>query len=345
MKELSIHTYEAWVLDWCEGKLSQSDEKRLRQFLKEHPDLPALPVDRELPLIEPVNVPCPNKQDLFRTEITLPELSELEFKCIAKLEGDLTEEEVEQFERELEDDEELAAAYERFALTKITPEIDHGYEQKEQLKKRVVALPAFIISAVSTAAALILVWMLIGPLNNRNEDLQFVQDSSRQVIYLNKIIHPAAYEKIAMAEPKAQIQQSIPLPIQSIDQVNERELVQIAPLSTVPIREVIQPDPLVSTAYSIAYRDLPYGNDSEYQSLGEFAGDVIRQRILGQDAELVERTRFSVWELADVGVEKVADFLNLSADINREYDEEGQLVEVAFDSRLLAFQAPIRNVR
>ena len=81
------------------------------------------------------------------------------------------------------------------------------------------------------------------------------------------------------------------------------------------------------------------------QTLGAFAGEMIRKRILGQDPDLVKKTRFSMWELADVGVEKVSDLLRVSADINRQYNADGQLVEVAFDSPLLAFQTPVRAAR
>ena len=83
--------------------------------------------------------------------------------------------------------------------------------------------------------------------------------------------------------------------------------------------------------------------DSEYQTIWAFSGDLLRKEVLGQDPELVKNTRFSFWELADAGLEKISDVFNTNADIEREYNASGELMAVSFESPLLGFNTPIRR--
>ena len=97
--------------------------------------------------------------------------------------------------------------------------------------------------------------------------------------------------------------------------------------------------------FAFIHRTLPYPGDTEYQTFLAYTGDVLRERILGQDPDLVKSTKFSLWELADAGIEKVSDFLSLPVDLNREYNDDGKLESVAFDSRLVAFSTPVQGRR
>jgi hypothetical protein len=83
--------------------------------------------------------------------------------------------------------------------------------------------------------------------------------------------------------------------------------------------------------------------EDEYQTLLAFTGDFMRKRLLGQDPELVEKSRFSFWELADAGLQKLSDVFGTQADIDRQYSDSGELRSVSFESSLVAFNTPVRR--
>ena len=93
----------------------------------------------------------------------------------------------------------------------------------------------------------------------------------------------------------------------------------------------------------VAFRFIPDPADGEYQTIWAFSGDLIRKEVLGQDPEIVKKTKFSLWELADAGLEKVSSVFGTNADIERQYNDSGELLAVTFESPLLGFNTPIRK--
>lgn len=86
---LDRNTYEAWLLDHLEGRLTAPQEAELRAFLLAHPDLPGLP--DALPDLEPTDLPFPHKELLKRSFPPTGPLvpARLDDFLIARAEGDL----------------------------------------------------------------------------------------------------------------------------------------------------------------------------------------------------------------------------------------------------------------
>lgn len=79
-----------------------------------------------------------------------------------------------------------------------------------------------------------------------------------------------------------------------------------------------------------------------YETLPQAALRLFRERILGEDPESVEKNQFSFWEVADAGVTRINDLTGTQMDINRNYNAEGKLERVAFNSWLVDFTAPLK---
>ncbi|MBT3242750.1 MAG: hypothetical protein HN352_06340 [Bacteroidetes bacterium] len=345
MEKLNIFNYEVWMIDWKEGKLSPDQEETLLQFLGEHPEIDALTPDSDWPVLMPSNESCPDKSDLFKSGMTVPEASEFEIQCIARLEGDMIPAEQVLFDQKLESDPEYASVYEQFTRATLHAEQNIVFEEKDKLKKKTIRIPAFVYGALASAAALILGWFIVSPMLEETSLEEMAQDTSRQIIYLDKLAHPARFDKIAATKPKQNLSESEGKS-ETINILAERPpLEELANIPALPRQTAVLHSSTFVKDYSLASQSENQKNPDEYLSLLEFTSDMIRKRILGQDSEMVEKNRFSIWEVADVGLEQVAGFMNLEADIDRSYDDQGELVSVDFDSRLVAFSTPVRQKR
>jgi hypothetical protein len=78
-------------------------------------------------------------------------------------------------------------------------------------------------------------------------------------------------------------------------------------------------------------------------TIPQYALQLFRQRILGEDLKLVRRTRFSMWEVAGAGVNKINDLAGTRMKLNREYDSKGDILAVAFNSRLIDVESPVKG--
>ncbi len=178
------------------------------------------------------------------------------------------------------------------------------------------------------------------------------EEKGREIIYCDKLLHPGVNEKFAFTDD-ASTRTLIPSSVFN-SVIEDPDLFEIEPMAREnilmasigsQILPMVKPgNEYVPTSSEVfAYRAIPDIEDEEYQTLLAFSGDFIRKQLLDQDPDLVERTKFSFWELADAGLEKVSKTFGANADIEREYSESGELMAVSFESPLLGFNTPIRR--
>lgn len=123
MNQRIDHTnYEAWLLDRLEGNLSPEQEAALDAFLAANPGL--APVDHDLPLIKATEFPSFDKDLLKRSFPPQGSVSEtsIDDHLIARLEGDLSQEQLLALEKFLYEHPEYAKADRIYALTKLVPQ-------------------------------------------------------------------------------------------------------------------------------------------------------------------------------------------------------------------------------
>lgn len=345
MEKITRNNVEAWMLDYQEGNLSDVRINELLTFLKSHPELPIDPDFSDFLTLEAPVLTCPGKTDLFRTDLNLPELSEDEIDCIARIEGDMIPAEEKIFDTSLEANTEKAVLFQGLKQTILKPDTSIVFENKASLQKRRIQIPMYVYSLVSAAAIIVLGWFIFSSNEAVQEPPLIAKDTSRQVIYLNKLINPSKFDKIALTDPVkillAPDANAIVEPV--IDP--GFAMLSISPAGKLPVRLLNSSSPIADKSYAFIHRTLPSREDIEYQTLLAYSGNVLRERILGQDADFVKKTQFSFWELADAGIDKVSNLLSLPVDLNREYNDDGKLESVAFDSRLVAFSTPINGRR
>ncbi len=345
MMELNKNNYEVWMIDWIEGNLSSTQEKALVQFLDQHPELEVLTPDSELSTLSPSGHIYPDKAELFRTEFSIPEANDDEMQCIARIEGDMTHEEKVLFDKNISYKPGLAALFEQFDMAKLHPEESVIFSDKKILKRKKNPLPVLIYGVIASAAALVLGWFVFNPVFTQKEYENIAGDSTRQIIYLDKLAHPAHFDKIASVDPAKDLSKPIVHAEEEKSTFIREPVYKMENISSIKPVLLTADKQRLNLQYSLADNLFVIDDSDDYESLVAFTGEVIRERILGQDSEMVKNTRFSFWELVDVGMEQAAGFFNLSLDLERSYDDDGKLVSIEFDSPLLAFTTPVRKVK
>ena len=355
MDRINKNNYEVYLLDYHEERLNSEESQMLMVFLQEHPEFYDEFIDYQKIVLPIPDIQYPDKTELFKTELSIPEASDWEYKCIAFMEGDMTDEEIQAFDQERHSDPGKAKVLELYLATQSKPDKAIIYENKQALKKKVVLIPRWVYGVVSAAAVLILGWILFAPGSGNHNDDILASDTTRQILYIDKIVHPRIFEKIASFDVKdAKILESTlensgnfnnsSNPIFIEDDRMSRNSYTIASLGSQKPGRVNSSHHMVPPESSLfVYRFIPDAEDDEYQTLVAFSGDFIRKQLLGQDPKLVKKSRFSLWELADVGLEKVSNLFGTGADIEREYNETGDLVAVSFESALVGFNTPVKR--
>ncbi len=132
MSEQIDHTnYEAWLLDRLEGNLSPEQEAALDAFLAANPGI--APIGHDLPSIGATDLPAFNKDLLKRNLPPQGKVTEasIDDHLVARLEGDLSPEQLLALEKFLYEHPEYAKTDRLYALTKLVPQAMEFAAKKE----------------------------------------------------------------------------------------------------------------------------------------------------------------------------------------------------------------------
>ncbi|MDF1571501.1 MAG: hypothetical protein P1P82_07795 [Bacteroidales bacterium] len=160
---INRNNYEAYFLDFIEGRLSPEQEAVLRRFLKFNPDLAQELTAFELHTVAAPHLPFPKKESL-KKELPVGETgvndASFDMYCVAFLEGDLSENQREAFEAYLAQHPVRKKELEAFKATYLVP-ARVAYPHKGRLKHRNIRLTNWRIMFPVAAAAAITLMMLL----------------------------------------------------------------------------------------------------------------------------------------------------------------------------------------
>lgn len=186
--EINRHNYEAYLLDQLEGTLSVDKQQELHNFLLLNPDCSAELTEIEPWTLEGEKVRFQNGRLLKKelpTASTLLEDHNFDLSSIARLEGDLSAEQIAAHQAMLEADDLKVQEWEEWQHTTLVPEpiLFHG---KDKLKRRLrPSIRVITMGVISAAAAVALLFILFNsaPDLSRPESNQQVsqEDGSSQV--------------------------------------------------------------------------------------------------------------------------------------------------------------------
>jgi hypothetical protein len=354
MENLTRNNYEIWFLDYLDGQLSNEQLDSLLDFLELNPDL-----KEELRGVSGVSLaagvePLDQKELLLKSPADIPGIASIDQLCIARMENDLAEEEARLFDIRLEEDSELRGTYTAFRFTRLNPSDSVIYPDKKELRKKIVTFSPWLITAISSAAVVLLVWFL------------WPHTQEQITPGLAKIEKPAAVNlqpATVNLKPTTDNRQRTTsnlltsnhkpatiIPANMKPVTPDSSLREIIPMNSLSHKSAMAgpriPDPqstkiLFASNYPSAM-DNPVTAE-EALTLPQYALQLFREKILGQDRKQVRRTRFSMWEVAGAGVDKINTLAGTKMKLSRNYDSKGDILAVSFNSRLIAIESPVKG--
>ena len=166
---ITLHNYEIYFIDYHEGRLSTNETNELMEFLAANPSLKNEFEDYKYePLSPDLEITFSHKSSLKKNDFLFT--SEKEEKIISYLEGDISDEDKSDIEKDIEEDALTEKAYAQFQTTILTPDPSIEFPFKSALKKKAVANIFYTPWAGYAAAALIIILIGISSLFLFNSD-------------------------------------------------------------------------------------------------------------------------------------------------------------------------------
>jgi hypothetical protein len=252
------------------------------------------------------------------------------------MENDLTPEEAEKFDARLTEDARLEKNYTAFRLTRLDPADKVIYPFKKDLIKKTRTLTPWIITAVSAAAILVFA-LLVWP--TEEESAAGSQQLAATSMPAKEVVIPA------QAKPEAGTPS---LTTESAKSTSTREAMPMNRLThrTSIIGPKIPEPQSTKLLYASNYQPvikIPAASEN-ILTLPQYALQLFREKILGEDRQLVRKTRFSMWEVAGAGVNGINSLAGTKMKLDREYDTDGTILAVSFNSKLVDVESPIRGL-
>lgn len=373
--KINRENYEAFLLDHAEGRLTPGMERELIEFLRINPDLDA---DTDISFFS-----LPPDDTLFRDKEGLKKggtgrvINRQNFEqfCIARMEGDLSGQAEKALDDFLSDNREYAGEASLYELLVLKPDKNVVFPRKGELKKHISGsvVPGYFrkkflypaVSVAATLAVLLSVWLLIqnfagqGELqqnslaghesNGSNEQTPSTSTGQPGVIpdsgagdaidQINENI--IAYEtNIKYDVIKASDQ--IETPIRLSSAARAENLPPARPRFLQAIR--VEASEVSSSLRPLQMESLP--SQPQYESGERSAGRVLGNlmallsRALDEEAET---DRLTIAGMAEAGLRGLNTLAGTPVSIEREFDEEGQLVFMAFSSPIIEFRRTISS--
>lgn len=338
---ISRDNYEAFLLDRMEGNLSEADELRLQEFLVLNPDCNAdlfveepIRLEADLanfPYSESLKKELPGAHSKF-------EKKHFELFSIARLEGDLTPEQLAGHQKAILEDSALAKEWVSWQNAHLNPEqiIFEGKDQLKHYKENKIRHMWYW--SISAAAAISLIFILF-----RQSPVTLVDQLGSQELETFQealLPEPPGTALIVQNDPVLEVQRD---PVSTEEMAESVELENSAAMFLIKEAEpdvVISPEPVVLTQeLNIERRKLAFVDPD-----GSFRKDEIKALELGiipaghpglnmaqlSEVELSdlindysEEQDLSIWAIAETGLKGIGKLTGSDISLSTSRDEEG----------------------
>lgn len=349
--------YERFFLDYVDGNLTKSEVDQLISFLNINPDLKEElnELENELLISE---IYIFNKKSVLKKDPILEyELNNnFDELCIASIEGDLNELQIAEFNKLFDENPNLKKQLTLFEKTVLVPDLKITYNNKSTLRKSLYVPEQKVgyryLSIAASVALLIALSLFIPNSIHVNKDYSLLSSSNNE----NEV--PSANKNnLVIQKTKKEV------PINQFLVSNKNLSEQEETIANLPneekiieVREVFQP--LVSRPISVAekgktiadlgitypiistYQLAPNANQSESSSIKVFLVQAFNRKVLKKESDLNTINTYDFAGLAISGVNKITG-TNMS--LNKKYDNKGNVTELEFNSRLIAFSTPVKK--
>lgn len=296
----------------------------------------------------------PNKDGLKKTVTDLTD-SQIEFLSVAYLENDLSDEQIEELEENLNHDNANRIIFKSFQKIKLKP-VPGGYKHRNSLKKltagqKVLRITTATLSAAATIAILIISYIFVPDLISYRKN-----QASSEILPDNTPI------TLLIAENKPIIKQAEPAvitPKKIQENTNVVYAAEVPPISDPIISEpVVMNTQPIEYASASAYPGIDFMapqlslmrsntifiakvSDDDRGPVRRFLASTFRQRVLKEETFSDDKLR--PFEFARASVDGLNRLLDWEMEFKETLDDSGELKSVYFSSTLLTFNTPLRK--
>jgi hypothetical protein len=341
--KITRNNYEAYIIDYLDGKLGPVESAELFRFLSQNPDL-----ETEFGDYENIKLSNPTETGFDKNKLK-KDLSDIktinndnfdEF-CIARYEGDLSEHDEPRLEQYLKNHPEKQKDFELYSYAYLTPDYNIKYPQKENIKKisPFIRPRNMLIYATSLAAAVLLLIMLVIMPGKREEMISGLQvaDDVKEVSNISR----DKYEKSSMPDKSPAVTEKA-----SASNKNtgfKPQDITIAEKETIPeylspvFINKISPGKISDIKIS-ASLTIP---ESHYEVRYEPVELTVRNLINIDDTDdsWIILDRINLWKLAEAGVKGFNYLTESEVLINKKMNNEGKIVAFGLDSESFRFSS------
>ena len=360
--EINRSNYEIWLIDWNDGNLNSLQIDQLKLFLSDNPDLREEFNDFNSMNLFPSGISFSNKEHLKKSPSDISQ-TQFEYLCAAYFENDLSGIQQTELNEIIEMYPDKKKTFDLIRKTRLVPP-KINYKHKTLLLKRTAINNAIRFSVIGLSAAAAIALMIIAysvipgnfTLNNKRSAKNAASDS----IYLKPSL---------VFAPDRIIKDSISVPAErkkekSLANVNKAEPVDAKPdlltalsgdslvrtnddlqiiINKVPVytridlKEEIISNKLVAANTTIF---VPEAEDNR-SDFGKFISKTFREKLLKDKTP--PDSPIKGYEIAEAGVEGLNKLFGWEMALDKKNDQNGQLKSVYFSSKILKFNAPVKN--
>lgn len=349
--------YERFFLDYLDGNLTKSEVDHLMSFLNNNPDLKEELNELENEILISEKYIFNKKTVLKKEPILTSELdNNFDELCIASIEGDLNEFQLAEFNKLVDENSNLKKQLILLEKTVLVPDLKITYNNKSSLRKSLFVSKQKVryryLSLAASFALLITLSLFIPKSIHDNKN--YSQLSSIN----NEIIVPAANENnLAVQETKKEV------PINRLFKTNKNTYGQENNITNLPNKEKIievregflplasSPIPIAEDGKTIADLKIIYPiisinqpalktTYSEPRSIKNILVQTFNRKVLKKESDL---NTINTYDFADLAISGVNKITGTNMSLNKKYDNKGNVTELEFNSRLIAFSTPIKR--
>lgn len=329
---INRQNYESILVDYLDGKLSPEDEAELMLFLLKNPDIAEEFEGLNDASINPTKIQYPNKSVLKKQSVQPYGINnEVDYLCIAELEGDINQKEKEQLARLIENDESIRHVQTVLTNTKLNVPHEIVYPYKSSLKRlQVIPIRRTTYRIAMSIAATVTIMFAVYTTIDRNLTSNIVAESRN--------LNPTTTQNVN-TEPKAEVNaEHIAIETQNNTPRTQKNY---SKKTTEPTKgkEWVREDivieklqPLSANINQIAQAEPLKLNFSQPISTKETLAE---STIHEKNQPIGSAKEYTLADLAEIGIKRVANTFGIEYNIQK--NDKGKVEKLSIESSLLAF--------
>lgn len=365
MININRNNYEEYFIDYLDGNLSQTDKQQVFIFLEQNPDLKEELEMFQQEALVPEDVFFEGKQDLKRARL-FPSDNHFDELCIASIEGDLTKNEQAVFDHYLGENAEKHQEFLIYTKIKLKANKAIVFSEKNKLKrsesKPFTRKLVSIISAAASVAIIVGLYLLLPEKteysNNQQISQQIKLEDEAVNIEDNKQSSTSHFKERENTMSSLKTRENKLLPEINVEEYSIAEISSGQDKKLNPeVKGIVVPKKLKTVEVKYAYTaeiGIPYLADvtlpdielenrpeqkENYHTLKTFLASTFNKRMLNKE----EKDKIEFFDIAQAGVKGINRLTGSNMKLERKYDQNGNLDKTEFNSRLVAFSAPVKK--